>query len=57
MRHLSLQALGALAIFVAIIRGAIAELRMFPQGGYRWRFVDRNARARLRDRPDPDSHG
>ena len=31
MRDLALQASGALAIFVAIIYGAIAELRVFPK--------------------------
>ena len=31
MRDLALQASGALAIFVAIIHGAIAELRVFPK--------------------------
>ena len=35
MRDLALQASGALAIFVAIIRDAIAELRVVPQGAYR----------------------
>lgn len=31
MRDLELQASGALAIFVAIIHGAISELRVFPK--------------------------
>ena len=31
MRDLSLQASGALVIFVAIIHGTIAELRVFPK--------------------------
>jgi hypothetical protein len=44
MRDLALQASGALAIFVAIIHGAIAELRVFPKV----RIESRRARTLLR---------
>jgi len=44
MRDLALQASGALAIVVAIIHGAVAELRVFPKA----RIESRRARTLLR---------
>jgi len=44
MRDLALQASGALAILVAVIHGAIAELRVFPKA----RIESRTARRLLR---------
>lgn len=56
MRDLSLQASGALAIFVAIIHGAIAELRVFPKVRIESQGADTAAEALARRRPRLDLH-